>query len=87
MNNRDKKSVRFRGKTEEVLASLHAWRRTYLVLEKLSWRGAYRVFDRHAGPDGDYRALYRIPKAKVSKNQIEILRSPLNSSDIAPLDA
>ncbi len=74
MNNRDKKSVRFRGKTEEVLESLHVRGRTYLVLEKLSWRGAYRVFDRHAGPDGDYRALYRIPKAKVSKNQIEILR-------------
>ncbi len=48
--------------------------RTYLALEKLSPRGAYRVFDRHAGPDGDYRALHQIPASDMTRQRRETLR-------------
>ena len=58
MPNHDRKSIRFRGKSEPVLDTFRVRGRTYFALEKLSRRGAYRVFDQHAGPHGDYRILY-----------------------------
>jgi serine/threonine protein kinase len=70
----DRKTIRFRGRTEAVIESLHVRGRSYFALEKLSPRGAYRVFDPHAGPRGDYRALYRFSKSDVTGQQLEILR-------------
>jgi serine/threonine protein kinase len=70
----DRKTIRFRGRTEPVIESFHVRGRSYFALEKLSGRGAYRVFDPHAGPHGDYRALHRIPKSQVTRQQLEILR-------------
>jgi serine/threonine-protein kinase len=32
------------------------------------------VFDPHAGPDGDYRVLYKLPKSQITRQQLEILR-------------
>lgn len=48
--------------------------RSYFVLEKLSVRGAFRVFDPHAGPLGDYCALYRLPSDKVTRQRVEVLK-------------
>ena len=48
--------------------------RNYFVLEKLSHRGTYRVFDPRARPGGDYRALHRIPLSKFSRQKMEILK-------------
>ena len=70
----DRKTIRFRGRTEPVIESFRVRGRSYFALEKLSARGAYRVFDPHAGPDGDYRVLYRISKSQITRQQLEILR-------------
>ena len=69
-----RKSIRFRGRNEPVLETFRVRGRTYFALEKLSRRGAYRVFDPHAGPHGDYRILYRLSNAETSRQSIEILR-------------
>ncbi len=69
-----KKSILFRGRRENVVDVFHVRGRTYFVLEKLSRRGSYRVFDPHASPGGDYRALHRIPFSKWTRQKIETLR-------------
>ena len=70
----ERKTIRFRRRTEPVIESFHVRGRSYFALEKLSGHGAYRVFDPHAGPHGDYRALHRIPDSKVTRQQLEVLR-------------
>lgn len=74
LTRRNRKSIRFRGKNEPVIETLRVRARNYFVLEKLSARGAYRVFDPHAGPNGDYRALYRIPSDQTTRQKIEVLK-------------
>ena len=74
MTKSDRKTIRFRGKTEAVLETIRVRGRTYFAIEKLSHRGAFRVFDPHAGPDGDFRVLHRISKSDVTPQKIEILR-------------
>lgn len=69
-----RKTIRFRGRSEPVLETFHVRGRNYFALEKLSRRGAFRVFDPHAGPDGDYRVLHRIPQSKGTRQQLEILK-------------
>ena len=68
------KTIRFRGRKEQVLEVFHVRGRKYFSLEKLSRRGAYRVFDPSGGPSGDYRVLYRIPSSKITRQKIESLR-------------
>lgn len=68
------KTIRFRGRTEPVIESFHVRGRTYFALEKLSSRGAYRVFDPHAGPHGDYRVLHQVSQSQISREQLEVLR-------------
>lgn len=70
----ERKTIRFRGRTEPVIESFHVRGRTYFALEKLTSRGAFRVFDPHAGPDGDYRALHLIPKSEMTRQRLEVLR-------------
>jgi serine/threonine protein kinase len=74
MPNHDRKSIRFRGKSEPVLETFRVRGRSYFALEKLSRRGAYRVFDPNAGPHGDYRILYELPRSKTTQQSLEILR-------------
>lgn len=74
MASRTRRSIQFRGKSEPVLETIRADGRTYFALEKLSSRGAFRVFDPHAGPQGDYRVLYRVPGSKQSRQSVEVLR-------------
>lgn len=69
-----RKTIRFRGRSEPVIESFHVRGRSYFALEKLSSRGAYRVFDPHAGPHGDYRVLYRVSQSQLSREQLEVLR-------------
>ena len=69
-----RKSIVFRGRREDVIDTFHVCGRKYFALEKLSRRGSYRVFDPHAAPGGDYRALHRISSAKWSRQRIETLR-------------
>lgn len=68
------KTIQFRGRTEPVIESFYVRGRTYFALEKLSSRGAYRVFDPHAGPHGDYRVLHRVSQSQMSREQLEVLR-------------
>ena len=68
------KTIRYRGRNEEVLDIFRIRGRRFYALEQLSRRGAFRVFDPHAGPDGDYRVLHRIPSAKNAQQKIEIVR-------------
>lgn len=66
--------IRFRGREEKILDVFHVRGRRYFALEKLSRRGAHRVFDPHAGPGGDYRVLYRFSNSRVTRQKIETLR-------------
>ena len=74
MDSDQRKTIRFRGRTEEVLESFRVRGRNYFAVEKLSSRAAFRVFDSHAGPDGGFRTLYRFPRSQISRQQLEILR-------------
>jgi serine/threonine protein kinase len=73
MARNDRKTILFRGRSEAVIESFHVRGRTYYALEKLSSRGAFRVFDPHAGPQGDYRALHLIPRSKMTRERLEVL--------------
>ena len=66
--------IRFRGRDEQVLDVFSVRGRNYLALEQLGHRGAFRVFDRHAGINGDYRVLYRLPYSRLTRERIETLR-------------
>ena len=72
--NKPFEAVHFRGREEKVIDTFRVAGRNYLALEELSRRGAYRVFDRHAGPDGDYRVLHRFPASQVTRQKMETLR-------------
>lgn len=74
MNRNGAKTIRFRGREENVIEVFRVRGRSYFALENLSRRGAYRVFDPHAGPGGDYRALHKIPASKMTGQKIETLR-------------
>lgn len=69
-----RKTVRCRGETETVLETFRVRGRTYFAVQKLGGRGAFRVFDPHAGPGGDYRILYRFPRKKVTRQKLETLK-------------
>lgn len=66
--------IRFRGREEKILESFSIRGRRYFALEKLSHRGAFRVFDPHTGPGGDYRVLHQIPYSRMTQQRIETLR-------------
>lgn len=68
------RTIRFRGREEKILDVFSVRGRQYFALEQLSHRGAFRVFDRHAGINGDYRVLYRIPYSRLTRDRIEMLR-------------
>lgn len=74
MDSDQRKTIRFRGRTESVLETFRVRGRTYFAVQKLSSRGAFRVFDSHAGPDGGFRTLYQFSRSKISRQQLEILR-------------
>jgi len=74
MTGPDRSKIRFRGREETVLETIHVRGRRYEVLANLSSRGGYRVFDKSAAPGGDYRALYRISKKEMTAQRTEILR-------------
>ncbi len=74
MQNREPKTICFRGRTESVLKTFRVRGRQYLAVEKLSSRAAFRVFDSHAGPGGGFRTFYKFSRAEVSRQQMEILR-------------
>ncbi len=74
MNHPSRPLVHFRGRSEPVLETFIIRGRRYEVLERLSHRGAFRVFDRRANLGGNYRALYRIPAALLTKQRAEVLR-------------
>jgi serine/threonine protein kinase len=64
----------FRGREEKILEVISVHGRPYFVLERLSHRGAFRVFDRRAGIQGDYRVLYRLPFSRLTQQRLETLR-------------
>lgn len=68
------RKIRCRGREEEIIDRFMVRGREYLALEKLSRRGAFRVFDRQAGIGGDYRVLYRIPFSQLIQQRLETLR-------------
>jgi serine/threonine protein kinase len=74
MNTGSPHVIRFRRREEKVLEVFRVHGRRYFALEKLSRRGAHRVFDPHAGPGGDYRVLYRFSYSRVGSQKIETLR-------------
>ena len=67
------KVIRFRGREEPVQEVFSVRGRNYFAVEQLSRRGAWRVFDRNAGPRGDYRVLYRLPHTRITSQRIETL--------------
>ena len=68
------KTIRFRGREEQVLETIRVRGRSYFALEELSRRGAFRVFDPRAAPGGDYRVLYRFPASEMQRQKTEVLR-------------
>lgn len=74
MEHGDKKTIRFRGRTENVLETFRVRGRKYFAVQKLSGRDAFRVFDSHAGPEGGFRTLYKFSRSDVSRQQLEIFR-------------
>ena len=69
-----KKTIRCRGREELVLDTVSVRGRRYFCLEQLSRRGAFRIFDPHAGPDGDYRILYRFSATQYTRQRREVLK-------------
>ncbi|MCA9039998.1 MAG: protein kinase [Planctomycetaceae bacterium] len=66
------RTIYFRGRNEEILERISVLKRNYFVLEKLSARGVFRVFDPEAGPQGNYRLLYRIPQSLMTREKIDL---------------
>lgn len=66
--------VRYRGREEPVLDVFYVRGRRYLVLERLSHRGAFRVFDAQATVGGNYRLLCRVPRSQWTRQKAEVLR-------------
>jgi serine/threonine protein kinase len=68
------RTILFRGREEEILDVISVRGRQYLALEQLSHRGAFRIFDQHAGINGDYRVLYRLTYSRLTRERIETVR-------------
>ena len=73
MPSSDRKTIRFRGKTEAVLDTIRLRGRNYFVLESLA-KNSFRAFDPNAMPGGDYRVIHRFPTTRLPRSQTEVLR-------------
>ena len=60
----ERKSIRFRGRDEDVLQTFRVRGRTYFALEQLSAAVRFESSIKHAAPGGDYRALYSLPRGR-----------------------
>ncbi len=69
-------TVSVRGRTDRVQGEFRLGGRQYLALEKIGGPGrdTWRVFDWHAGPEGDFRVLHRLEKSPATTQRIEVLR-------------
>ena len=68
-------TVRFRGRVDRVIGELTLGQKAYQLLERLGGGGRerYRVYDRLAGPRGDYRAIHVLPRSPEVEQQLGVL--------------
>jgi serine/threonine protein kinase len=66
--------ITVRGRVDTVLDEIHVGPKRYYVLERLSGRERFRVFDPAAGFNGDYRVIHFLPRGRDTEQQIEVLR-------------
>jgi len=81
-----KETIRFRGRKYPVLRRMTVGGKTYLILEKLSTseRQRWRAFDQHAGPEGDMRTIWVIPRSKSSRQHLDVLKRLSQNSPAMP---
>ena len=65
-----------RGRRYKVTSRLRLGRRDYFVLDHRlnSRRSKYCVFDAHAGPHGELRALHVVPRNQRSREYVDVVR-------------
>jgi len=66
--------ITVRGRVDAVIDELILGKKRFLVLEQLSGRDRFRVFDSTAGFHGDYRVVNFLPRSRETEQQIEVLR-------------
>jgi serine/threonine-protein kinase len=73
---RQRETIRFRGRVEQVLDEIRLGAKTYQLLERLGSgeRERYRAFDRLAGPGGDFRAIHVLPRSAEVEQQLAVLK-------------
>jgi len=66
--------ITVRGRVDAVIDELTLGKKRFFVLEQLSGRDRFRVFDPTAGFHGDYRVVNFLPRSRETEQQIEVLR-------------
>jgi len=71
-----KDCVRYGGKRIPFLGSMAVGKRQYAILEKIGRgdRQRFWVFDRHAGPRGDFRQILILPADKTTRQHLAVLQ-------------
>lgn len=70
------KEIRFRGRTYPVLGQMIIGRKSYLLVDRVSSgdREKYQAFDPHAGPGGDMRLVYVVPRGQTTSQHLQVLK-------------
>lgn len=82
----EKNTYRLRGKTYPVLRRMTIGRKPYLLVRKLSSsdRQRWQAIDPHAGPGGDMRAIWIIPRSQSSRQHLDTLQRLSQNSPGVP---
>lgn len=75
-HNRARDSVRIGGRDWPVIDTMSVGKRQYLILEKTGSadRSRFMAFDPYAGPDGDLRAIFVLPRSRAAEQHIRVLK-------------
>ncbi len=69
------RTVSVRGKRFPVIRDYRLGGKVYQAIEKLSGqRPRYKVYDKHAGPDGDFRVLQIVPNSPRVREYVKVLQ-------------
>lgn len=79
-------NLRINGRNWPVIERRHIGGRTYLILEKTGAadRQRFRAFDPQAGPRGELRAIYLLPRSHASRQHIGVLQRLSGRNDSLP---
>lgn len=80
------RKIRLRGHSYDVIDQIEVGDRSYPVLEKLTAgnRRRYKVFDRNAGPKGDLRMIWYLPRSSTTRQHLDSLTRLSQNSPAMP---